>query len=184
MKKRTNAGKVINLSDFIRNRDLNRNVYVVGRAARHWTDTLVPEYHQIMDMIEFIDQMVGEAIACQADKLHFECNGETGICRIEKNGKLIREYPIEQYIPLENHLKIIFGLDRVERRVPKRWETYKIKTEDGICLCEAVPQTLRTVFCEDVIINFYDHSRPRKGTSGGTLRTFPDFMNKDGHLWF
>jgi hypothetical protein len=184
VKKRIKTGKVIKLLDFIRKRDLERNVYVLGRLVRCWTDTLVPAYRQIMDMIEFIDQMVREAIACQADKLSFKCYGETGICRIEKNGKLIQEYPIEQYIPLLNHLKVIFGLDRVEKRVPKRWETYKIKTEDGTCLCEAVPQTLRTVFCEDVIINFHDHPRFRKGSSEGQLGLFPDFMDKDGHLWF
>ena len=146
MKKRIKAGKVIRISDFLRNRDLNRNVYVIGRNTYRRTDTLVPEYHQIMDMIEFIDQMISEAIAYQADKLYFKCYSDTGNCRIEKHGKVIREYPIEQYIPLSNHLKVIFGLDRAERRVPKRWETYKIKTEDGTCLCEAVPQTLTTVF--------------------------------------
>jgi len=137
-----------------------------------------------MDLIIFIDKMVRVAITIEADKLFFECCGETGKCRLLKNGKLIEKYPIEKYIPLVNHLKIIFGLDRVERRVSKRWETYKIKTENGTCLCEAVPQTLRTVFCEDVIINFHDHPRFRKGSSGVQLGMFPDFMNKDGHLWF
>jgi len=184
MKKRIKAGKVIRILDFLRKRDLERNVYVIGRNTYRRTDTLVPEYHLIMDMIEFIDQMVREAIACQADKLYFESWGETGNCKILKSEKLIKEYPIERYIPLLNHLKVLFGLERSEKRVPKRWETYKIKTEDGACLCEAVPQTFTTVFGEDVILNFHDHPRFRKGSSEVQLGMFPDFTNKDGHLWF
>jgi hypothetical protein len=61
---------------------------------------------------------------------------------------------------------------------------HKIKTEDGTDLCEAVPQSLTTAFGEDIIINFSHHTRFRKGTSKGQLGLFPDFMNKDGHLWF
>jgi type II secretory ATPase GspE/PulE/Tfp pilus assembly ATPase PilB-like protein len=184
VKKGIKAGKVINLSDFTRKRDLERNVYVVGANTRSLTDTLVPAYRQIMDMIQFIDNMVRTAIIFYVDTLYFECCGETGNCKILKNGKLIQEYPIERYIPLLNHLKVIFRLDKAEKRIPKRWETYKIKTEDGAFLCEAVPQTLRTATGEDVIINFYVHSRFRKVTSEVQLGMFPDVLNKDGHLWF
>ncbi len=136
VKKQIKTGKVISLSDYIRNRHSDRNIYILGRNTYRRTDTLVPAYCQIMDMMEFIDKMVREAIASQADKLFFKCNGETGICRIKKNGKLIQEYPIERCIPLLNHIKVIFGLDRTEKQIPKRWETYKIKTEDVIMTSE------------------------------------------------
>ena len=84
MKSRFKTGKVISLFDYIRHRDPDKNVYVRGRLTSRRSDTLVPEYHQIMDMITFIDQMVRTATECRADKLYFEYRGETGDCRIFK----------------------------------------------------------------------------------------------------
>ena len=82
-----------------------------------------------------------------------------------KDGKLIEEYPIERYIPLLNHTKVLFGLDELEERVTP-WEIYSIETALGVCVCEAVLQTLCTVTGEDVIINFLDyHSEVENGGS-------------------
>jgi hypothetical protein len=158
MEKQIKTGKVINLADYIRKRELGKNTYVVGRIERYLSDTLVPAYHQIMDVITFIDQMVRLVIKYKANKLYFESNGDIGSCLIFKKGSILRQYPIEQCTPLLNHVKGLFGLDKLKERAPKRWETYKIKTKDGTYLCEAVPQTLSSAFGEDVLINFYDHS--------------------------
>jgi len=152
------------------------HVYVVGCVDNDESPT---EYGQTLDVKKFVDKILRKAIVDKVDKLYFECFGDSGNCRCEKNSRLIREYPIKHYMPVLNRIKIIFGLDITESRVPQQWEPFYINLADAECACKAIPLTLPTVFGEYVIITFlYDLSSLGIGISGETIGKIRDRLDK------
>ena len=152
------------------------HVYVVGRIKN---DESLTEYGQTLDVKKFVDKILRNTIVDKADKLYFECFGDSGNCRCEKNSRLIREYSIKHYMPVLNRIKIIFGLDITESRVPQQWEPFYINLSDAECACRTIPLTLPTVFGEYVIIKFlYDFSSLGVGISGETIGKIRDRLDK------
>ena len=154
------------------------HVYVIG-CVEDYENSIMEEYDQTLDVMKFVDNILRNAIVDKADKLYFECFGDSGNCRCEKNSRLIREYPIKHYMPVLNRIKLIFGLDITVSQVPQQSEPYHINLADAELACRTIPLTLPTVFGEYVIIKFlYDLSSLGVGISGETIGKIRDRLDK------
>lgn len=130
-------------------------------------------------MSSFVDEFLKEAATSGVDRLYLDCLGESGACRFQKNGDIVKEFPIEKYLSVLNQIKIIFGLDVGENRIPQQWEPHEIDLHDGTSTCKALPLTLPTQNGECVIIDFfYDQSISRNRISQSTLKEIGQYSKQ------
>ena len=104
-------------------------------------------------IIQFVNQVLHEAIAGQADSIHFECHKDTCTWRFEKGRVLSSARPIQQsvYRAISARLKILFYGDITERRLPQMG-SFSIRLEDGEAFHKFYAFTVPTIFGENITL--------------------------------
>jgi len=161
--------------------DLEHN-YIVG-DKEDWERHVWPKYGQDLKSIELVDNILKESIINKVDKIYFECFKEKAIYRYENKGILSSENLLEKYQPIIFRLKLIFGLDVVEDRLPQRYEPYYLRIKNSNHLCKAYILTLPTVFGENAIIHIdYGIELTEIDIPKETQNLIKDYLNRKSGL--
>lgn len=103
------------------------HIYFIGETERYM-EHLDPQLGLDLKVIELVDAMLKEALLGGVEKIDFECLGHSeAYCQFEKGGAALEQRRLGNYASILNRLKIIFGLDVMENRIPQRWEPYILR---------------------------------------------------------
>jgi len=116
-------------------------------------DEMFESEEDVSPIVEYVNQMLRKAVLNKADSIHFECFKDKCKCRFEKGRVLSSEQVIEKAIfrPIAARLKIMFGADITERRLPQMG-SFAMRLEDGKPFHKFYAFTMPTIFGENITL--------------------------------
>jgi len=169
-------------SDIWREIEEYGHTYIV-KNKDEWERHVLDEYGQDLKTIEFVDNVLEEAILNKADRVYFERFKEKAICRYEKKGALSPENPLESFQPILDRLKLIFCFDVDEHRVPQMYDPSYLRVKNTNHFCMAHLFTLPTTFGQNAMVHLVHGTAVTKiDIPEETQNLIKDYLNRKSGL--